>query len=399
MKISTSKIFFSLLLSAVFAAQTQGQAITITAADMPVPSGPSYYDDITALVTSPTVTENGFWDYSDKFGNLQDFAGYYPETIPFFTNAGIDLYRQRSKYLNSDFVYFTYQEYDFNAGGVYDAGLDVLEQRYSLAPITGNPNDSLIIAAQSYLYNQPLQLLEFPMTAKSTWSSNSRRTVEMTINVPAFGLNNAPLTHAFTWVRQDSIVGWGKVRVYTPNGPSIDYDVLIDKSSEYAVDSFYLAGAPAPSALLSAFGVAQGQHTQKSNRLSFYRKGSYSYLVGFQYNDDAFTDIQYAFVNTDNIETATASAVVEKATYATILYPNPSAGSEINVKVLGSELGIAQYRVTDLTGRTICQGKTEENGDGIQVHFNELLSNGQYFITLMDKDLRNVLSEKFEVTH
>jgi hypothetical protein len=292
-----------------------------------------------------------------------------------------------------------YQEYDFNANGVDDIAMDIVEQRYSLQQVTGSATDSLIIPSQSYIYNSPHRIVEFPMTANSAWSSSSRRTVEMVINVPAFGLNNAPVTHAFTWQRNDTIVGWGKARVYTPDGPSIDYDVLIDKVTDYTLDSFYLGGAPAPGALLSAFGVSQGQKTQKNNRYNFYRKGHFAYLVGFSYNDDAFSDLQFAFVNTDDIETATASATAEKLSYATVLYPNPRAGSEINIKVMGTQFDIEKYIITDQMGRFVRQGETEDTGDGIKVRLNETLAPGQYCISLLDKKSRSVIAEKFDVIH
>lgn len=399
MKTFTSKCLFALLFSVVSASQMLGQAITITAADIPAPTGPLYYDNITALVTNPTLTANGYWDYSSYFGNTPDFAAYYPETIPFFTDAGVDIYRQGFKYMNANLGYQIYQEYDFNSNGVDDIAMDIVEQHYSLQPLTGGAADSQFIPSQSYIYNQPRRILEFPMTANSAWSSSSRRTVEMIFNVPTFGLNNANVTHAFTLVRKDTIAGWGKARVYTPSGPSIDYDVLIDKSIDYAVDSFYLGGAPAPPALLSAFGVSQGQITQKAYRYNFYRKGSFGYLVGFTYTDDAFSNLQFAFVSTDDIETATASAVSEKISYATVLYPNPCAGSEINVKVMGTHFDIEKYLITDQMGKLVRQGQTENLGDGVKVRLNETLPTGQYYVSLLDKNLRSVVSEKFEVIH
>jgi hypothetical protein len=400
MKISTSKIFFAWLFSVVFASQIWGQAITITAADMPAPAEPYTVDVVTSNLPAVTIGNNAAWNYATVYGNSPITADFYPEYVPFFTNAGVDIYRFLLKNMNSDFGYNTYMEFDFNNAAIDDIGVDVPAQEYTLQPFTGNINDSLFIPAQSYLVPAPHRIVEFPMTANSAWSSSSRRYTDMIFNVPAFGLNNAPLRHAYTWVRNDSIVGYGKMRVYTASGPSIDYDVLMDRVEEYTLDSFYLYGSPAPVQLLTVFGATQGQLTEQNYRYNFYRKGSFNYLASFYYADDASFGTPLAFyVTQDGLETATASAVGEKASYATVLYPNPCAGSEINVKVLGNHFDIEKYRITDQMGRLVRQGQTEATGDGVRVRLEAALPTGQYHISLMDRDLRSVVSEIFEVIH
>ncbi|MCC6726975.1 MAG: hypothetical protein IT258_20910, partial [Saprospiraceae bacterium] len=254
--------FFALIISLLSGFSAFGQtAITITAADMPVPTGPYNLDEITGLVSNQTIANDGTWDFSAFNGNLPNSVDYYPETIPFFTDAGVDAYRLVTKTLTSGFGYYIYQEVDFNDDAVDDIAVDVPAQGYTLQPFTGNIGDSLLIPAQSYIYDTYRRFIQFPMTANSTWSSSSRRTADMYIHVPAFGLNYAPIQQAYTWVRNDAIVGWGKMRVYTPDGPSVQYDVLVDKITEYATDSMYLNGAPAPTQLLTAFGITQGQKT------------------------------------------------------------------------------------------------------------------------------------------
>lgn len=400
MKISTSKTILAGLFSLAFASQIWGQAITITAADMPAPTEPYNVDVNTTNLPAVTVGSSAVWDYATVFGNDPIVADYFPENIPFFTNAGVDVFRYLFKHMNSDFGYEMYQEFDFNNGAVDDIGVDVPSQMNTLQPFTGNINDSLFIPAQSYIVPVPRRIVEFPMTANSAWSSSSRRYTDMIFNVPAFGLNYAPLRHAYTWVRKDTIVGYGKMRVYTAAGPSIDYDVLMSKIEEYTIDSFYLYGSPAPVQLLTAFGAAQGQITEKNYRYNFYRKGSFNYLASFYYADDASFGTPVAFyVAQDDIETATASAVNEKVSYATILYPNPCTGSEINVKVLGSHFDMEKYVITDQMGRAMRQGQPEPTGDGVRVRLDAGLVAGSYQITLFDKEANKVVAEKFEVLH
>lgn len=399
MKISTTKQFFTLIISLLSGFSAFGQtATTITAADMPVPMGPYNYDRVTGLVTNVVPETNAVWDYATIFANEPDIAEFYPETIPFFLDAGVDVYRILFKNMNSDFGYEIYQEFDFNANGIDDIAVDVVEQSNTLQPFTGNINDSIFIPAQSKIVGTPRRIVEFPFTANSAWSSSSRRVTDMVFHIPAFGLNYAPVQHAYTWVRHDSIVGWGKMRVYTPDGPSIDYDVLMDRISEHTVDSFYLNGTPAPAALLTAFGVSQGQITEETYRYNFYRKGSFNYLASFFYNTDAtYTNVFNAFIGKDDIETAPPSATVEEVSYATLLYPNPSAGSELNIKLMGGQFELGSYEVFDAMGRLVKQGQLQANGSDVQVQMGEPLPSGNYYIQLKDKELRSVATQQFEV--
>jgi hypothetical protein len=335
-KIFTLFIFpLTISLLAIF--HTSGQTpATITADDMPPPIGPYNYDNVSGLLSGETPANDGTWDYSGISANTPTTASYYPEFVPFFVDAGVDAYRSFNKNLNAGFAYQIYQEFDFNENGVYDIGVDIEEDSNTLLPFTGNINDSIFLPAQREIVSVPRRIIEFPFSENSAWSSSSRRVTEMVINVPAFGLNYAHFEHAYTWVRKDTIVGWGKMRVYTPDGPSISYDVLMDQISEHTVDSFYLGGMPAPPALLDAFGILQGQKTEIVHRYNFYRKGSFAYLASLYFGaDDTFTNALEAYISTDGIETAPPSAVIDQATYATLLYPNPATGGELNIKVMG----------------------------------------------------------------
>ncbi len=401
MKIATLKHFFALIISGLTVISAFSQsAVTIKSDDMPVPTQPYNLDVVTGLVPNAVPANNTTWDYSTAFGNTPSLADFYPEVVPFFLDAGVDVYRVLFKNFSTDFGYEIFQEYDFNANGVYDIGVDILEQNNTLQPFTGNIADSIFIPSQSKIVSEPRRIIEFPFTANSAWSSDSRRVTDMALNVPAFGLNYAPVQHVYHWIRQDSIVGWGKMRVYTPAGPSIDYDVLMDKISEYALDSFYLNGAPAPTALLTAFGVTQGQKTEHNYRYNFYRKGSFNYLASFFYNtDDTYSNVFNAFITTDGLETAPPSAVVEKMSYATVLYPNPSAGSELNIKLLGGQVELDSYEVFDAVGRLVRQGQIAANGSEFQVRMNGHLPTGNYAIQLKDKELRIVAVQRFEVVN
>jgi hypothetical protein len=159
-----------------------------------------------------------------------------------------------------------------------------------------------------------------------------------------------------------------------------------------------LAGQPAPPTLLNAFGLSQGQKTNINNRYVFYRKGTFAYLLGFIYeSDDSFSNPVDIFVHTDDIETYNSTFEIENITYSTLLYPNPSNGSEINVKIMGGIPVIDQYSITDVFGRTIQEGMVDVTAqNAINIVFPNRLAAGNYFISLK-KGARCLVTESFHV--
>ncbi len=390
---STSTLFAFFLFSTIAFNQ-----ITILGTDMPVPPEINNFDEITSSnPASPAVGTNLTWDYSANFGNIPLTLVFPVETNPFFTAAGVDVYQQGFKNLNSNLGYTVYNELDFNDDDVLDRGLDIFYQAYSLAAYTGNPADSLVFPAQQYLLSSPRVLIDFPMTANTSWHSTSLRKTDFNLTVSALGLNRVPGEQRYSLIRNDSIVGWGKMSVHTPNGPSISYDVLMDKIEQYAVDSFFIAGGPAPSVLLTSFGISQGQITGLQHAYNFYRKGSYQYLIRFFYGTDkTYSTVSQAFVNTDNLVTGVDNE--NGISYSSLVFPNPSNGNEINIKLIGKTIASATYLITDLTGRTIQEGIPVLQSDGfMQVKLNHQLSNGNYFIKIRDESYNEVVSEQINV--
>lgn len=205
-------------------------------------------------------------------------SNYYTEDDPFFTNANLHVARKTEKRFVPGFVYSYVSVLAFPGDGIYEAGIKIAEQNYPLTSFTGNAADNINIPEQHYILDDPKKMIEFPMQEGSNWGSESRRSVNFNLTVAAYGLKNVPAQHVWTVYREEKIVGYGKIRVYHPDGPSRYYEVLKSEITEYAIDSFYLGGEPAPEALLKAFGAEQGQRINIDNRVNFYRKGSFNYL-------------------------------------------------------------------------------------------------------------------------
>ncbi len=256
------------------------EAFVINHDDMPPPKG-----DVTVRVyqNSRGMRSTARGDFGNKDFSLlgegeQVGMNYYIEDDPFFSSANLEVARKTEKKFVPGFVYFYSSVMAFPGDGIYEAGIKVPVQSYPLTSFTGKATDHLDIPEQHYILDEPKKIIEFPMQEGSNWSSESRRTTNFTLTVAAYGLKDVPAQHVWTVYREEHIVGHGKIRLYNPDGPSRYYEVLKSEITEYAIDSFYLGGKPAPAALLKAFGATQGQKITIDNRVNFYRRGSCNFL-------------------------------------------------------------------------------------------------------------------------
>lgn len=384
----------TLLLLCCLAAAASGQTpFTITANNFPIYGIQTYRGPNTGPNLTPAA--NGNWDYSALSASGTVQSPYIVETDPFYTQAGVDVYIDDFKNLTPQLGYIVYNEFDFNSAGVFDKGIYIDPQAYGLGAFSGNNLDSIRFPFQGYIYPTSRKIMEFPATFGSNWSSQNRRWVNFDLTVTALGLNKVPGQHVFTTFRTDSIIGWGTMRVYTAAGPSIAYGVLIDKINQYAVDSFYLAGAPAPTALLTAFGMTQGQQTGINKRYAVFREGYSTPLAVFLYGSNNYTTPTAIYFDADNLTPTTSVGDLNELQYATLLFPNPSRSGQINVQFSGNLPAVTQYQVIDLQGRILQSGRADISQGFFQVQLEQQAPAGRYFLQLTDENNQPVVSESF----
>ncbi|MFN8277380.1 MAG: hypothetical protein U0T84_07855 [Chitinophagales bacterium] len=353
--------------------------ITINSSDMPVPSSSFSIFDITSPATTPTMGANQNWDFSTWQGTSTTSNSFPLETDTFFTNRGVDVYISGTKSFNSSFGYYIANEWDFNSAAIDDKGYYVPEQHYGLGMLTSNNSDSLIIPLQKKELSAPRRMVQFPMTMGAAWSTKSRRVTDFNLTVSAFSLNNVPAEHAYTIYRSDSIVGYGKVSIYTASGPSAPVDVLVDQVASANVDSFYVNGAPAPTAFTSGFSVTQGGISGVQHLYNFYRKGAVNYFLRFSFGNDAsYTTLANAYVNPDNVVVAGVNDVAAAAVQITT-FPNPLHGNTLKVMVQDAKPGTVIYELQQLTGAIVAEGQFN-TGSMHTITIGDELANGVYLL-------------------
>lgn len=383
------KSIFTFLMFFLFVFQLKSQSpIVINAGDIPIPNGVYDYDEISSKnPASPNLTDNGNYDFSSYFGDELAQVQFFPEFDPFYTDVGVDVYTSSFKNLTAILGYILFNEIDVSDNGIDDKGVYIDEQVYSLKDFTGNQADNITIPQQGYITSIPRRIMQFPMTANSSWKSSVKYTTNFNLSIASFGLSNVPCQHVYYTNRKDSIVSWGKLRVYTPDGPSMPMDVLISKTEQFNIDSFYVGGAPAPAVLLNAFNIKQAQKTGAINHYNFYRSGNYGFVMRLDYNaNGSFTQPTGGFVSKDNITTASTKVNDNvNSEYSTLLFPNPSMGNQINLSFFGKEIHKVNYSISDVLGKEVQLEKNIPLANNTLIINTDILP-GNYFVKVTNHE-------------
>ncbi|MBI3259257.1 MAG: T9SS type A sorting domain-containing protein [Ignavibacteriae bacterium] len=234
--------------------------------------------------------------------------------------------------------------------GFKQKGIAVNEQRYGLSSVTGFSTDSLIIPTQICKTTGENILLKFPATAGSVWSSKFRWSAEGTATAFLAGLQDAPISKIGSFTQHDSIIGWGKAQFPTGDGKlSAFYDVLIEQSTFFEVDSFLLNGQPIAESLAANLHIAQGQVTV-TNMRKFWRN-SFIPMATVDYEDDStFTNAQSSTF--DASIPAPTSVDDNRELDSPAFYPNPT-NDNITVSYTQAKSNFATVEFFNLIGTLV----------------------------------------------
>ncbi len=99
-------------------------------------------------------------------------------------------------------------------------------------------------------------ILPMPIIYGQERSAAGRLEEPYLLTAPGFGLSNAPVSRVLEPETNHNVVGWGKIILPSSSGETSEEDVLLVKVSTRIVESYFLNGAPAPTALTSAVGLS-----------------------------------------------------------------------------------------------------------------------------------------------
>lgn len=376
-----------LALAIVSAASAQ---LTLTSAN--TPHSPSYEDDrnIFTNAGAPEHGESMEYDYSNIITSSSDVIPYMPAERSGF--EGFTRFSYGSTLLGGIPLFSEYYTHK-DATGIYRTGSYKLPQDVGLGTITGNDSDTLNFPGNNSIFENPAFDILYPASYGSTWESEFLFEVHFNLTVAAFGLNNVPGYRLQYCQQTDSVVGSGTLKLPGGSLGSFEYPVLLVKRSLNYIDSTFLGGAPAPEALLSAFGLTQGQ-ASVSNTYYFYSPDFERPLLYFLMSSD-WENVEFSYYSPKGIEHLSTNSL--NATNSNI-YPNPvQSGSVLNV-TLNSVYEPAKIRIISLNGTEILNETiATTHSESFSIQIPSSASNGIYICQILDQNGAIILNNMITI--
>lgn len=340
-------------------------------------------------VIAPDPTAS-FWDYS---GLPTTNEIYMIDTIPDsnFPTAQVStkVYYALGPLQINDFLHRVSTD-----SGYVELGNTMKSQTFSLEPFTANPADNLTFPPQHHVYNTPLMWVKYPVSPASTWTSESQRSSDFFLTITSSGLNNAPSQRRTKHKIAAEVSGWGQIVVpVSGGGASMPYDVLLVRERQTIIDSFYVNNAPAPTPLLNAFGLSQGQALDV-------------YITKFYYegNERPFMEIDH---DTDSSYQAVSSCYFMKERVLPALsigdfggnrnlniFPNPSENHSIFVKT-PTYFKPKTCTILNSIGQRIFEYEVEALSSDFRLDIPKSLSKGIYFLHVQSDNRPDMLKGTF----
>ncbi len=321
------------------------------------------------------IGDNKVWDFTSSTDSNVTFLAAYPVSgNPGFPEA---TFQTEVFYAFSQLRYDAALMLNVTQDGILRYGVSLKRQAIPLKGMTGGSLDSLIFFNQDVKYSSPEHEIKYPMTMGTKWTDSYSFSTNFGLTVALFGLNNVPGQRRTHYTTDKEVIGWGQMKVNDRNGNATKpIDVLLVKTTETAVDSFYLGGTLAPPQLLTAFGLAQNQATHKYN-YSFIRIGEHYGLATIEYKDNSFK--KPTFISVHQLRLGTTNSIENQVSSNITIFPNPVIGNSFNIKLDGASEKY-DYVIYDISGKVINKGIV---GPDNVIKLNENVGTGLYLIQLL----------------
>lgn len=371
--------FFTCLL----AFQVQGQ-VTINQSDFPREA--SFIDSLHFTnqtgIAVPTEGPNQVWNYSTlQAGEFRSFEHFDATADPVYT-ASLNYFQNDLTFQGFLIESKTYEAID--PVGFFEDGRSITDVTHSITAITGGPNDVLHFIGENQFYSSAglIDEISFPLTYEKTWTNSRNELINFQLTVAAYGLNQVPGNRRRFKTQTSTVVGHGSLTIPKSDGsPSVPVDALLVKVERTNVDSFFLGGAPAPQALLNAFGLVQGT-VDVAVFYNFYTPGFAGRVLDIGMSDTGTAED--AFYRSQAVNDLTA-AINELDLAVAQGFPNPvSAGQELTV-TLETPIGSGYVSFTDLAGRQVFQTAFAAVGNQFQVDIPAATEKGLYFYQVLNQ--------------
>ena len=351
----------------------------------------------------PTFGNNQVWDYSFlKDSQTSVYANYFvpaPNWGPVpsaFTDA-TTAYNFRTIF-NSIANYPSRSFQKIDSSGYTQLGITTSGGKFSLKPLTGGENDSLIFLPDTIRYPSKVFIYKFPLAIKASWKNQYIEPINYTITVLPLGLNNTHGQRIAIYNAIDTVVGWGTLRLKNPSGGvPLDYAVLLHRHNESRIDSFFLDGSPTSTTLLNVVALEQGKVTTSLSIYKFLGIGFKEPLMYLSANANGGISTTYRAV-LPNLGLTVAAKDLKDPFIKTVVYPNP-ATNKITFEFEKSNLKNWNILIYNKIGQLMSineivasQGLTQYS-----IEINKNLPNGIYLYNIIDETSLIRSKGKFQV--
>ncbi len=248
---------------------------------------------------------------------------------------------------------------------------------YDIFLRTSSITDSLFFPTQDMLYVGQAKKLAFPCTYGSSWTSDYVRDFRFELSYGIYACNHAPGIVRSTISETDSVTGWGAMRINDIAGnPSPYWSVLQVQSVVVRRDSFLLNGGYMPNAILTAFGLTQGQ-TDTVFEQYYYRKGEITPLAHVLFRDRTFATPYRAETHVQRLSKL-AIPENEQETDGKI-FPNPVIGNQ-TIVALNKANGSCSYSLRTGQGIVVHRGQLNFSNHQAVLPLPADIANGIYYL-------------------
>lgn len=374
----TNFLHFSIVLFLLISISSVSAQITITSANFPRQAtfADTFHVANPPVVNYPAAGPDQTWDYSDLISSEVFVTNYFSAENDDDFPGAFNFYERNLVFQVFDLPSNQYDGMDEN--GWFDLGRDMADVTYPITLITGGPNDRLRFVGNRTLFDGRLDNILFPATYGDSWTQSRREVSPFELTVAAFGLNAVPGVNVRIASHTREIIAYGKlIMPGTDGSPSEPIDVLLfDVKRSYA-DSVYLGGAPAPQALMDAFGLSQGQ-SSSDQALVFYRTDFGAPVMNFTVGSTFVGFRPQAALSTSTLDKPLIRVLSS--------FPNPVSSGQVLTMENPENLTEAKLQIFDVSGKLVfSQEINAGNRKTIDVMIPSKLHDGMYFFLITDK--------------
>ncbi|MBI1184646.1 hypothetical protein GC194_10260 [bacterium] len=379
------RLQFLVLIALLAGGYTTQAQVVITKATYPFGVGIdsfSYVSNASSL-SLPEKGADKTYDYSNANWVGYELAVYNDASAS--TEFPSATEKMNTYYSVQGMIYRAKDYYRTDDKGYAFVGRTQFDTAYSLLKTTGNANDEFHFPTSSNKTEPNRYQMKFPFTYEDSWQEMDIQIVDYDITIAAFGLNKVPGTIVRRRYQTRKVVGYGKLILPDGNGgkaPAINALLVTTKDS--IIDSVFLAGKPAPAALLAAFKYQQG-YTWIYKTVVFEMQNLGRQPLGFVLNTDG--SINHGYIRPRATRVPTGLEKINEQISQWQLYPNNLKSGE--VLTINSSEKITELHITGVDGKSYI---LRSNGDNKFTIPN--LSSGLYVVNYTSKQTGKIFRDK-----